>query len=145
MKKIYALVCTAFVLAACGTQQQKSNEKLMNEETQNINIRSTDNSPNYDGTYKGIFPAADCPGIETTLILKKDKTFTLDSKYIDRNQSFNESGTYTLEDSLLTLIPNKGEEQYYKVEKNQLRRLNMDKKEITGELAENYILKKKYK
>ena len=96
----------------------------------------------YEGTYKGTFPAADCPGIETTLTLNNDRTFTLDSKYIDRNQTFNESGKYTLKGNLLTLVSNDGEEEYYKVEENRLRKLDRDKKEITGDLAGYYILKK---
>ncbi|MBR6495196.1 MAG: copper resistance protein NlpE N-terminal domain-containing protein, partial [Prevotella sp.] len=51
-------------------------------------------------------------------------------------------GTYTVEGDLLTLQVEGGETSYYKVEENRLRLLDADKNEITGELAENYILNK---
>ena len=35
-----------------------------------------------------------------------------------------------------------GELSYYKVEENHLRKLTMDKQEITGELADHYVLNK---
>ncbi len=43
---------------------------------------------------------------------------------------------------IITLKPANGEVSYYRVEKDQLRRLDMMKRPITGVLANNYILKK---
>jgi uncharacterized lipoprotein NlpE involved in copper resistance len=141
MKKIYMMACLTLMMAACTNQQQKKSEE--STKTDFIaDIHNAENALDYEGTYKGTFPAADCPGIETTLTLNNDRTFTLDSKYIDRNQTYNESGKYTLKGNLLTLVSNDGEEEYYKVEENRLRKLDRDKKEITGDLAGYYILKK---
>ena len=56
--------------------------------------------------------------------------------------SFDEKGTYTLEGNILTLKEEGGETSYYKVEENKVRLLNDDKQEITGALAEHYILNK---
>ena len=61
---------------------------------------------------------------------------------LDRDSSFDEKGTYTLKDNLLTLNEEGGELSYYKVEENHLRKLTMDKQEITGELADHYVLNK---
>lgn len=141
MKKIYMMACLTLMLAACTSQQQKKSEETTKTDLI-ADIHNAENALDYEGTYKGTFPAADCPGIETTLTLNNDRTFTLDSKYIDRNQTFNESGKYTLKGNLLTLVSNDGEKEYYKVEENRLRKLDRDKKEITGDLAEHYILKK---
>ena len=47
-----------------------------------------------------------------------------------------------IRDSLLTLNEEGGELSYYKVEENHLRKLTMDKQEITGELADHYVLNK---
>ena len=80
--------------------------------------------------------------LKTTLTLNPDKTFSLHSVYIDRDSSFDEKGTYTLKDNLLTLNEEGGELSYYKVEENHLRKLTMDKQEITGELADHYVLNK---
>ena len=94
-------------------------------------------------TYAGTLPAADCPGIETRLTLKKDGTFDLHMKYIDRDAEFDTKGGYSVRGNLLTLTPENGEEvEYYKVEENRLRRLDADKQPVTGPLDENYVLKK---
>ena len=107
-----------------------------------VDMHNAETSLDYEGTYKGVFPAADCPGIETTLILNPDKTYTLHSVYIDRDSSFDDKGTYTLKGNLLTLKEENGEISYYKVEENRVRLLTDDKQEITGALADHYILNK---
>lgn len=143
MKIIIILACSCFLLAACGNSA-KTNNSTGTDSTATgvVDIHNAETSLDYEGTYKGVLPAADCPGIETTLILNPDKTFTLHSVYIDRNSSFDEKGTYTLEGNILTLKEEGGETAYYKVEENKVRLLNADKQEITGALAENYILNK---
>ena len=128
MKKIFILVCSCALLAACNNSA-KTNKSAGADSTsiEVTDIHNAENSLDYEGTYKGVFPAADCPGIETTLTLNPDKTFSLHSVYIDRDSSFDEKG---------------GELSYYKVEENHLRKLTMDKQEITGELADHYVLNK---
>ena len=53
------------------------------------------------------------------------------------SQSEGPQSTYTL-----SVILEGGELSYYKVEENHLRKLTMDKQEITGELADHYVLNK---
>ena len=134
MKKIFILVCSCALLAACNNSA-KTNKSAGADSTsiEVTDIHNAENSLDYEGTYKGVFPAADCPGIETTLTLNPDKTFSLHSVYI---------GTYTLKDNLLTLNEEGGEVSYYKVVETHLRKLTMDKQEITGELADHYVLNK---
>ena len=116
MRKIIILVCSCFLLAACGNSAKTNNSTSADSTaTEVVDIHNAETSLDYEGTYKGVFPAADCPGIETTLTLNPDKTFTLHSVYIDRDSSF---------------------------EENKVRLLNDDKQEITGALAEHYILSK---
>lgn len=112
-------------------------------ETKTIDMHNAENALDYEGIYEGVFPAADCPGIEITLTLNSDKTFTQRYVYIDRENSFEEKGTYTLERNLLTLKAKNKEISYYKVGENNLRKLMADKQEITGELADHFILRKK--
>ena len=143
MKKVFIFICSCALFAACD---KSKNENINLEErgtkVEVIDEHSAEFAIDYEGTYNGVLPAADCPGIETTLTLNPDKTFNLHSVYIDKNASFDEKGTYTVKESLLTLKEKSGEESYYKVEENRLRQLDMDKKEIKGELAEQYVLKK---
>ena len=147
MKKIFILAFSCTLLVACGnhskTNKNVTEDSTVISTTDTIDIHDAENSLDYAGVYKGVFPAADCPGIETTLTINADKTFTQHSSYIDRNTSFDEKGTYTIQGNILTLKSDKGEISYYKVEENKIRKLNADKEVVTGELADYYILSKK--
>ena len=69
MKKIIILACSCFLLAACGNSA-KTNNSTSTDSTATgvVDIHNAETSLDYEGTYKGVLPAADCPGIETTLI-----------------------------------------------------------------------------
>ena len=102
MKKVIILACSCFLLAACGNSAKTNNSTSADSTaTQVADIHNAETSLDYEGTYKGVFPAADCPGIETTLTLNPDKTFTLHSVYIDRDSSFDEKGTINMLSDLL--------------------------------------------
>jgi uncharacterized lipoprotein NlpE involved in copper resistance len=42
------------------------------------------NAVDWAGTYQGVLPCADCPGIRTRLVLQPDGRFELSTQYIDR-------------------------------------------------------------
>ena len=95
------------------------------------------------GVYEGTLPAADAPGIKTTISLDRNHHFTMKSVYIDKKDgTFNEQGTYSRDSNVLALRAADDDVSYYKIEPGQLRRLNMDKKPVEGALAEHYVLKK---
>lgn len=138
MKNKLMILAAVLAMAACGGNAQR---RTANGAAPDGHTAQT--SLDYEGTYVGTFPAADCPGIETTLRLKRDGTYALHQKYIDRDAEFDENGTYTVQDNLLTLA---GEQHsYYKIEENRLRRLDAAKQPVTGALADHYILTKKQK
>ena len=141
MKKLFILACVCLLITSCNSNSKNTNDSATSTET--TDMHNAENSLDYDGTYTGTFPAADCPGINMTLTIKKDKTFELISEYIDRQDAtFKEYGTYSVEGNIMTLI-NGEDKQYYKVGENTLTALNQDKQAITGELADHYILHKK--
>lgn len=141
MKKIIIPVM-ALMLCACGGSTQNKNQiQTASESSDQVDAHNAQNALDYVGTYTGTFPAADCPGIETTLTLNEDMTYTLDQSYIERDAAFMTKGDYTVNDNLLTLIE-PTMKTYFKVEENRLRRLDADQKPIDGELAEMYILTK---
>ncbi|MEG1405392.1 MAG: copper resistance protein NlpE [Alistipes sp.] len=144
MKKIIIPVM-ALMLCACGGNTQNKNQiQTASESSDQVDTHNAQNALDYVGTYTGTFPAADCPGIETTLTLNEDQTYTLDQSYIERDAAFMTKGDYTVNDNLLTLIE-PTMKTYFKVEENRLRRLDADQKPIDGELAEMYILTKTLK
>lgn len=138
MKKIFMLACACLLIAACNSNKKSTDNTTIVADTEVADMHNAENALDYDGTYTGTFPAADCPGINITLTLNKDKTFTLVSEYIDRKDAtFTDKGNYTIEGNLITL-QNGTEKNYYKVGENTLTALDRDKQEITGELAEHH-------
>ena len=129
------------MLTACGgNSRQKTTAGVPD-------MHNAENALDYQGTYKGVFPAADCPGIEIELTLHNDNTYTMNSSYMDRSEEpIQQTGNYTVKGNLLTLRAKVGRglpaPEYYKVEENRLRRLNAKKQPITGELADQYVLTK---
>ena len=141
MKRMFILA--AALLAACGGNTQKKAASGGAETVAEApDMHTAETSLDYLGVYKGTLPAADCPGIETTLTLAPDGSYALHLKYIDRDSEFDEKGAYKVKGNLLTLTPMDGQPEYYKVEENQVRKLDADKQPVTGALAENYVLKK---
>ena len=143
MKNKVMILAAAITLVACGgNQQKKAVSEKVKADAVKVDMHDAESSLDYLGVYKGTLPAADCPGIETTLTLAPDGSYALHLKYIDRDSEFDEKGAYKVKGNLLTLTPMDGQPEYYKVEENQVRKLDADKQPVTGALAENYVLKK---
>ncbi|MHB1168648.1 MAG: copper resistance protein NlpE N-terminal domain-containing protein [Longimicrobiales bacterium] len=103
------------------------------------------NSLDWAGTYSGVLPCADCPGIETVLTLHEDGTFEQSMHYLERAVApLTSSGTFTWgeDGGRITLdVDGDGVEQYL-VGENQLFRLDQNGNRITGNLAQYYVLRK---
>lgn len=67
----------------------------------------------FAGTFSGTLPCADCPGIDTTVTLKPDGTYTLREVYQGKADSFDGDGTWTAEENgkRVRLDPNSKSEQ----------------------------------
>ena len=145
MKKNVLILAAALALVACGGHAPKKKAAAETQTTTAAapDMHTAETSLDYLGTYEGTLPAADCPGIQTTLTLDPDGTYTLHMKYIDRDAEFDEKGVFSVKENLLTLTQlDDGSEEYYKVEENRLRMLDAEKQPVTGALAENYVLQK---
>ena len=88
MKNILLILAAAIMLTACGgNSRQKTTAGVPD-------MHNAENALDYQGTYKGVFPAADCPGIEIELTLHNDNTYTMNSSYMDRSEGrFNRQET----------------------------------------------------
>ena len=145
MKKNLLILSAALALVACGGNAPKKTAAAGTQATTAAapDMHTAETSLDYLGTYEGTLPAADCPGIRTTLTLNPDGTYELHMKYIDRDTELDEWGRFTIEANQLTLYPDEGEPtDSYRVEENRLRMLNAEKQPVTGALAENYVLQK---
>eukprot|EP01133_Synstelium_polycarpum_P010467 gene10467-12187_t len=58
-------------------------------------MHSAQISLDWDGTYKGTVPCADCPGIETIITLNKDQSYSMETKYLEKGKKVSvENGTF---------------------------------------------------
>ena len=140
------LLASALVLASCGgasRRQAAGTTETAEAGTEMVDMHNAENALDYHGTYKGTLPAADCPGIVTTLTLSADGRYALHMEYLERDVAFDEQGAFEVEGNLLVLTNALGGQGgCYKVEENRLRMLDGDRKPITGELADHYVLQK---
>lgn len=144
MYKILFFLVSALLMGACsGNAPKKSadNGRTTEQTALAPDMHTAETSLDYVGTYTGTFPAADCPGIEVRLTLHPDGHYTQHLTYIDRDSEFDEKGCYVVDGNLL-IMNNKDDVSYYKVEENRLRRLDADRRQISGPLAACYILQK---
>lgn len=143
MNKILSMAAVAMILVSCGGNTQRKTVQTTPQEPVAVDMHCAENALDYWGTYRGTLPAADCPGIVTTIMLDKEGRYTLHMEYLERDTAFDEAGSYRVEGNLLTLTPDDGGQPgYYKVEENRLRHLDGDRQPITGNLADHYLLQK---
>ncbi len=98
------------------------------------------------GTYYGVTPCADCPGIETTLTLNSDYTYKLSLVYQERNVApFVEEGVFKFDKTgnKITLYYNNKESNKYFVGENYIKQLDVNGNFIEGELKDLFKLVKK--
>jgi copper homeostasis protein (lipoprotein) len=108
-------------------------------------VQTATNSIDYLGIYKGTLPCADCAGIDTSIELSEDFSFTMVTKYKGKGaKPIETKGTFRWNANGNTITLNNGADliQQYLVTENTLTKLDSDGKKIEGKLADQYILKK---
>ena len=101
----------------------------------------------FAGTYGGILPCADCPGIDTTIVFVPEGGYTLSEIYQDgSDSSFITRGTWTVGEDGKTLLLDPEDKQerdraYEVVSATELRALDRDGQPIDGKL--DYSLRRK--
>ena len=149
MKHRIILLMAVAALAGCKGRNQAGQEqnKEVNETvvSEIADIHNSRNSLDYEGTYKGILPCADCEGIETTVTLDKEGNFTRTMKYLGKgdDNEFVESGKYEwMEDGNVIKLQTEDEGGLYQVGEDRLFHLDINGNRITGDLADYYVLAK---
>lgn len=136
------------VVCACNNDQGTSNgasapkqDTVANTTTEEHNAPT---SLDWQGSYSGLLPCADCEGIETSLALYKDNTYVLSEVYSGKGDSTDHiaSGKFTWQGNNVKLEGLNGKPSFYKVEEKQIRSLDMNGQPVEGQLADAYILSK---
>ena len=104
-------------------------------------------APAFVGTYKGVLPCASCSGIDTTLELKADGTFSLTTLFLDEPDAKPEtvSGSYSQsEDKTLIRLDENGDGYTYFIGDNMLEMRDEDgtNGDRSEESIANYRLQK---
>ena len=106
---------------------------------------SARNALDWNGTYTGILPCADCEGIKTELVVKQDGTFNLTEVYLGKEDgTFEYEGSFNWNNAGNTIaLPGAGADvvQFF-VGENQLFRLDKEGNRVEGDLASHYVLRK---
>jgi copper homeostasis protein (lipoprotein) len=130
-----AFIFTAFCLNSCSNKSDVSRDQ---------NIPVGDNSRtslDWEGIYTGTLPCADCEGIQTIIKLDKDLTYEMKTKYQGKDEKVfisKNSFNWNEQGSKISLAAG----GMYLVGENMLKKLDNEGNQITGNLADNYILKK---
>lgn len=141
LTKSAMLFASLVMISACNCRTGK---KCCGKDSKECcEVTETKAAPSVKGTYSGVLPAADRDGIRTTLTLKEDMTYELESVYLgEKNETFNENGTYSVsEDGLVALVSSTNEKTYYKSVEGELALSDSTGAVNTGEMAEQYKLK----
>ena len=134
------------------TDQVDATQGTVQQAKQTLPVGDTSRtSLDWNGTYSGVTPCASCSGIDTTLTLKQDNTYVLETRYLgDENEAkkvFTEAGSFEWnnEGNKISLMGDASRidgPKQYQVGENQLLMLDMEGNRITGSLAELYRLAK---
>jgi len=76
------LLALALALTACMPRQAAESAPMAADPAHNSR-----NSLDWAGTYEGVLPCADCPGIQTRLTLNRDESYEFRTLYIDRDSA----------------------------------------------------------
>ena len=155
MKKILpGIILSAIITMAIACTEQPKNDQ---ENTQAeaaiqaapsaaaVDEHNSRNALTWYGVYRGVIPCADCEGIETSITLMKDNTFSRKLVYLGKaGKPIVDKGSFTWDSAgaAITITGSDGVPQQYKVGENVLFHLDRSGNMIQGELAANYRLLK---
>lgn len=130
------LALSLFLMAGCSEQAPDAAADA---------AHNSANALDWDGSYTGIVPCADCEGIATTLTLERSGNYTLRTQYLGKSEEVMQStGEFAWEadGNRLRLRGTNGAADRFQVGEGQLFQLDPDGGRISGALAEKYILRK---
>lgn len=129
--------------ASCAVTEESPNDQVAAAASGAPDAHNSRIALDWAGTYSGVLPCADCPGIETAITLNDNGTFRRSMTYLERSVApVVDSGTFEWQEdgNTITLQAEGDGNWQYQVGENQLIHLDGDGQRITGDLAPNYIL-----
>lgn len=158
IKSFAFAVCATTLLAACDASETATQDKApaaltaqpvasdaAPTQTQQVpDAHTAATSLDWVGTYRGVLPCADCEGIETTITLKDNNNYTLETRYMGKGDDAvnTESGTFAWGKDGTRIMLGGSTPLRFQVAENKLFHLDLEGNRIEGSLADHYILVK---
>ncbi|HRN56816.1 MAG TPA: copper resistance protein NlpE [Agriterribacter sp.] len=138
------LTGTLFIFLGVSCSQTGRQPSDNGSEVQPVDMHNSQSSLDWQGSYRGILPCADCSGIETVIDLDADNTYRMSQKYIDKDSIPRViSGSFTwTKDGNKIVLGKENDNRRLQVGENQLFWMDNEGNRITGALAEQYRLVK---
>ncbi|PAU92653.1 hypothetical protein CK503_15580 [Aliifodinibius salipaludis] len=143
MKKVSFLFLVAFIaITSCNNAEKQS----LKEQSKVTSEQRAQSERSITGVYSGTLPCADCPGIETSLKFKPQNKVEKTTLYLDSNDTEKTmKGSYKIntDDGLIVVTLSDNKKEFYRMKSDSaIVMLNSDKKEVTGPIADAYVLTK---
>jgi copper homeostasis protein (lipoprotein) len=137
--------CAALALLSCTGALNRAQQPNNQKEMENMaSSHTSQNSLDWDGTYRGVLPCKDCEGLATTILLKKDLTFKASTQHLGQPERIEErAGKFNWNENgnTITLIPSGNDSTVrYLVGENTLTQLDVNV--AAGEDARRFMLSK---
>ena len=119
---VIALVASALALVGCASRNDGAVSAVPDS------AHNSRNALDWAGTYEGVTPCADCPGIRMRLKLQRDGRFELSTQYLDRQatpQTVRGSVSWNAAGNTITL-DGAGGGQQFRVGEGRLLQLDRD-------------------
>lgn len=139
-------IALIFLVTSCNSEKKKETPVDVEPQLEQVEMGTLgDNSMtslDWDGTYKGELPCADCEGIKTVVTINSDKTYTIQETYLGKETTPIETeGTFEWDDQGQRIILSEERNAFF-VGENTLTLLDSDGNKITGDLEALYVLRK---
>lgn len=146
MKNNRLLFLVVLLLSATAISSCNSANSNKSPDAQVPDQHTAQTSLDWQGTYSGNLPCADCERIEMELTLNDDQSYRLISRHVKGSQTVSDTlqGKFQWQGNKVHLegIPDNERSSQFKIEEDQVRYLDMEGNPVTGSLAQNYVLTK---
>lgn len=134
------------LIISVGCNTRKQTLDVFPSDTMNNGAPDSHTSQNaldWEGTYHGSLPCADCEAIKITVDLKNDLTYTIKEEYFGKTDAvFQSSGTFKWSVDGQKIHLSDSTRNAFFVGENRLIQLDNAGNKITGDLASFYVLNK---
>ncbi|MGL4474926.1 MAG: copper resistance protein NlpE [Shewanella sp.] len=130
-----------FILLGCQPKEAPVSVTETSTPPAQVQADSSKTALDWPGQYSGTLPCASCEGIKTIITLNPDDQYVINATYLGSNtEPFSEKGKFSW-NAAGNIIKLANGNQYL-VGENRLLMLDNDAKQVTGDLASFYELKK---